>query len=107
MMVCLTRSIAVSRDWRFAALSQTTPQTSQNSEPRGVTDEEVEVRTVLPNGWVFYEAQVASGTAKGTGDIKFDYSQRHSSLATFAFNNNGMAHSYEEAKELYGLDAMR
>ena len=72
-----------------------------------VTDEEVEVRTVLPNGWVFYEAQVASGTAKGTGDIKFDYSQRHSSLATFAFNNNGMAHSYEEAKKMYGLDAMR
>ena len=53
---------------------------------------------------MFYEAEVASGTAKGTGDIKFDHSQRHSALATFAHNNNGMAHSYEEAKEMYGLD---
>lgn len=69
-----------------------------------VTDEEISIRTVLPKGWVFYEAEVASGNAKSTGDIKFDYSQRHSSLATFAFNNNGMAHSYNEAKEMYGLD---
>ena len=69
-----------------------------------VTDEEVQIRTVLPDGWVFYEAEVASGTAKSMADIKFDYSQRHSSLATFASNNNGMAHSYHEAKEMYGLD---
>lgn len=70
-----------------------------------VTDEEVQIRTVLPDGWVFYEAEVASGTAKSTGAVKFDYSQRHSSLATFAFNNNGMAHSYDEAKQMYGLDS--
>ena len=69
-----------------------------------VTDTEVQIRTVLPDGWVFYEAEVGSGTAKGTGDIKFDYSQRHSSLAHFAFNNDGMAYTYEEAKERYGLD---
>jgi hypothetical protein len=69
-----------------------------------VTDEEVQIRTVLPDGWVFYEAEGASGTAKATADIKFDYSQRHSSLANFAFNNNGMAHSYEESKEMYSLD---
>jgi hypothetical protein len=69
-----------------------------------VTDEEVQIRTVLPDGWVFYEAEVASGTAKSTGDIRFDYSQRHSSMATFAFNNQGMAHTYREAKEMYGLD---
>jgi hypothetical protein len=69
-----------------------------------VTDEEVQIRTVLPDGWVFYEAEVASGSAKSTSEIKFDYSQRHSSIANFAFDNNGMAHSYEEAKEMYGLD---
>ena len=68
-----------------------------------VTDEEVQIRLVVPEAWMFYEAEVASGTAKGTGDIKFDYSQRHSALATFAYNNNGMAHSYEEAKEMYGF----
>ena len=69
-----------------------------------VTDKEERIRTVLPEGWVFYEAEVGSGTAKGIGDIKFDFSQQHSSLAYFAFDNNGMAHSYEEAGERYGLD---
>ena len=69
-----------------------------------VIDNEVHIRTVLPDGWVFYEAEVGSGTAKGVGDIKFDYSQRHSSLSYFAFNNDGMAYSYEESIERYGLD---
>jgi hypothetical protein len=69
-----------------------------------VTDGEVQIRTVLPDGWVFYEAENGSGKAKGVGDIKFDYSQRHSSLSYFAFNNDGMAYSYEEAKARYGLD---
>ena len=64
----------------------------------------MQIRTVLPDGWVFYEAEVASGTAKSRGEIRFDYSQRHSSMATFAFNNQGMAHTYQEAKEMYGLD---
>ena len=69
-----------------------------------VTDGEVLIRTVLPEGWMFYEGELGSGTARGTGDIKFDYSQRHSSLAYFAFDNGGMAYSYEEAKARYGLD---
>ncbi len=61
-----------------------------------VTDEEHRILTVLPEGWVFYEAEVASGAAKGIGDIKFDFSQRHSSLAHFAFDNDGMALTYDE-----------
>ncbi len=61
-----------------------------------VTDEEHRMITVLPDGWVFYEAEVASGSAKGVGDIKFDFSQRHSSLALFAFDNDGMALTYDE-----------
>jgi len=69
-----------------------------------VTDDEILLRTVLPKGWVFYEAEVGSGTAKGFGDIKFDYSQRHSSLAYFAFDNDGMAYNYGESLERYGLD---
>jgi hypothetical protein len=69
-----------------------------------VTDKEELIRTVLPEGWTFYEAEVGSGTAKGIGSIKFDFSQRHSSLAHFAFDNNGMAYSYGEARERYGLD---
>ena len=69
-----------------------------------VTDKEERIRTVLPGGWNFYEAEVASGTAKGIGDMKFDFAQRHSSLAYFAFDNNGMAFSYEEAKRRFPLD---
>ena len=63
-----------------------------------VTDKE-RVRAVLPEGWVFYEGEVGSGTVKGIGDTKFDFSKRHSSLAHFAFDNNGMAYSYEASKE--------
>lgn len=64
-----------------------------------VTDEEHRILTVLPKGWVFFEAELGSGTAKGIGDIKFDFSQRHSSLAHFAWDNNGMALSYDEIKK--------
>ena len=64
-----------------------------------VTDKEHRILTVLPEGWTFYEGEVGSGTAKGIGDIKFDYSQRHSSLAYFAWDNNGMAMSYDEFKK--------
>jgi hypothetical protein len=67
-----------------------------------VTDEEHRIRTVLPEGWVFHEAEVASGTAKGIGDIKFDYSQRHSSLAYYAWDDNGMAETYEEFRQNSG-----
>ena len=37
--------------------------------------------TVLPDGWVFHEAENAAGFAKGIGAIKFDLNRRHSSLA--------------------------
>ena len=69
-----------------------------------VTDDDVQIRTVLPNGWMFYEAEIASGTSKSISDIKFDQSQHHSSLAYFAYDNGGMALTYEESKERYGLD---
>ena len=61
-----------------------------------VTDEEHRMRLVLPEAWMYYEAEVASGTAKAIGDIKFDYSQRHSGLANYAWDNNGLAQTYDE-----------
>jgi hypothetical protein len=64
-----------------------------------VTDKEHRILTVLPNGWVFYEAEGAAGTLKGVGDIKFDLAHTHSSLAHFAWDNNGMALSYDEFKK--------
>lgn len=96
-------------DWdivkRTAMISVPTVVTATTVPIRNpVTDKEHRIRTVLPDGWVFYEAEVGSGTAKSVGDIKFDYTQRHSSLAYFAFDNNGMALSYDEAKQRFGLD---
>jgi hypothetical protein len=74
------------------------------SEPirNPVTDEEHRMLTVLPNGWVFQEAENAAGFAKGLGAIKFDLSRRHSSLAHVAWNQNGLMHSYDEYKRKYG-----
>ena len=69
-----------------------------------VTDEEIEVRTVLPKGWNFYEGQVGEGAAKSISEIKFDWAKRHSSLAHFAFNNDGMAYSYETAQKRWAFD---
>lgn len=68
-----------------------------------VTDTEHRLITLLPQGWVFYEAEVASGFAKSLGDLKFDLSDRHSSMAYFAWNQNGMALSLEEARERHSL----
>lgn len=73
------------------------------SEPirNPVTDEEHRMLTVLPNGWVFHEAESAAGFAKGLGAIKFDLNRRHSSLAQVAWNQNGLVHSYDEYKQKY------
>ena len=74
------------------------------SEPirNPVTDEEHRILTVLPNGWVFHEAESAAGFAKGLGAIKFDLNRRHSSLAHVAWNQHGLVHSYDEYKRKYG-----
>lgn len=67
-----------------------------------VTDSEISIRTVLPDGWVFHEAEHAAGVAKGMGALKFDFSQRHSSLANVIWNQDGLALSFEEYKEQFG-----
>ena len=66
-----------------------------------VTDSEINILTVLPDGWVFHEAENASGLAKGMAALKFDFSQRHSSLANIAWNQNGLALSFDEYKQQY------
>jgi hypothetical protein len=75
-----------------------------HSEPirNPVTDQEHRMITVLPNGWVFHEAESASGFARGLGTIKFDLNRRHSSLAHIAWNQNGLLHSYDEYKQKFG-----
>jgi hypothetical protein len=75
-----------------------------HSEPirNPVTDEEHRMITVLPDGWVFHEAENASGFAKGMGAIKFDLNRRHSSLAHVSWNQNGLVHTYDEYKRQFG-----
>jgi hypothetical protein len=74
------------------------------SEPirNPVTDKEHRMITVLPDGWVFHEAESASGIAKGLGAVKFDLNHRHSSLAHVAWNPNGLLYSYDEYKQKFG-----
>ena len=74
-----------------------------SSEPirNPVTNEEHRMLTVLPDGWVFHEAESAAGFAKGTGPIKFDLNRRHSSLANVAWNSNGLVYSYDEYKQKF------
>jgi hypothetical protein len=81
------------------------PQALQaRSEPirNPVTDEEHRMLTVLPDGWVFHEAENVAGFAKSTGAIKFDLHRRHSSLANVAWGPKGLTYSYDEYKERYG-----
>lgn len=75
-----------------------------HSEPirNPVTDAEHRMLSVLPNGWVFHEAENVAGFAKGMTAVKFDLSRRHSSMANVAWNPNGLVHSYDEYKQKYG-----
>jgi hypothetical protein len=68
-----------------------------------VTDEEHRIITVLPEGWVFHEAEGAAGFAKGIGDIKFDLAQRHSSLAYVAWNRNGLSLDLVQSRKRFPL----
>lgn len=68
-----------------------------------VTDMEHRMVTVLPDGWVFHEGEVGSGFAKSLGELKFDLSARHSSLAYFAWNQDGMALDLKESRARYPL----
>ena len=81
------------------------PQALQaHSEPirNPVTDQEHRMLTVLPDGWVFHEAENAAGFAKSIGTIKFDLQRRHSSLANVAWGPQGLVHSYADYKQHYG-----
>lgn len=75
------------------------------SEPirNPVTDEEHRILTVLPNGWVFHEAEGASGFAKSMGGIKFDLSRSHSSMAYVAWGPNGLKYDFDEARRRFPL----
>ena len=68
-----------------------------------VTDTEHRMITVLPSGWVFHEAESATGHAKSLGQIKFDLNQSHSSLAYVAWGPNGLKYDLNESRRRYPL----
>ena len=74
-----------------------------HSEPirNPVTDAEHQMITVLPDGWVFHEAENVAGYAKGMGPIKFDLNRSHSSMANVAWGPRGLVHSYQEYKQKF------
>jgi hypothetical protein len=75
------------------------------SEPirNPVTDKEHRILTVLPNGWVFHEAEGAAGFAKSVGELKFDLRGRHSSMAYVAWGPNGLKYDLDEARRRFPL----
>ena len=68
-----------------------------------VTDKEHRMITVLPNGWVFHEAESAAGFAKSVGDLKFDLNRTHSSLAYVAWGPTGLKYDLAETRQRFPL----
>ncbi len=62
------------------------------SEPirNPVTGEPHRIRVDMPEGFEYKLAEIASATVKGTGDIKFDHSGVHSSMANVTFTESGV-----------------
>src|SRR5262249_23175682 len=55
-----------------------------------ITDQELQMITVNPGGWIFHEGENVSGFAKGLGAIKFNLFRCHSSLAQISWNQDGL-----------------
>jgi hypothetical protein len=65
-------------------------ETSTEPIRNPVTGAEHRARVLLPEGFDFHEAEVASGSAKGTGEIKFDWIGRHCSLSYVTLTPYGL-----------------
>jgi len=55
-----------------------------------VTGEPHMARVVLPGGFEFNEAELASGSFSATGDLKFDYKDRTAIFSRFVYGPQGM-----------------
>jgi hypothetical protein len=63
------------------------------SEPikNPVTGDPHRISVKIPQGFEYEEAEIASATIKGMGDIEFDHTNCHSSLADVTFTQSGLA----------------
>jgi hypothetical protein len=57
-----------------------------------VTGEAHRARIVLPQGFEYHEAEIASGTARIGGTINHDWSGRHAQLSVLHMTQNGVVH---------------
>ena len=55
-----------------------------------VTGEPHRARVVLPNGFEFNEAEMASGSLAAIGDLKFEFQDRVASFSRFSYGPQGM-----------------
>ncbi len=68
------------------------------------TNSEVSVEALVAElARVFHEAEGAAGFAKGTGEIKFDLSQTHSSLAYVSWGPNGLTYDLAKSRQRFPL----
>jgi hypothetical protein len=56
-----------------------------------VTGEAHRIRVNMPEGFEYHEAEIASAMIKGSGEIKFDRNECHSSMANVTFTESGLA----------------
>lgn len=66
-------------------------ETSTQPIKNPVTGDPSRALVQLPDGFEYVEAEIGSASAKGTGDIKFDFAERHSSLAHIEHTPRGLA----------------
>lgn len=55
-----------------------------------VTNDLHRAQIVLPDGFEYITAEIASATAKVTAGLSFDFAERHAALSTFEFNRHGL-----------------
>ena len=55
-----------------------------------ITGAELKAQIVLPEGFEYTVAEIASSTAKVTAGLSFDFEGSHAALSTFAYDRNGV-----------------
>lgn len=66
-------------------------QTTSEPIKNPVSGDPHRIRVNMPEGFEYHEAEIASATLQGTGEIKFDHTSSHSSLAHVTLTQDGLA----------------
>lgn len=84
-------------DWQFDLKKRTARcavagifETASQPIKNPVTGAEHRIQVVMPEGFEYKEAEVASASVKGVGELKFDWSNSHSSMALVEHTPKGV-----------------